>query len=268
MIVTLPEELPAARRSSWRHRAATTCGLPLGPLVVNAVPSDEATAPALGPVLDRAPATDGDDRRCWPRCGWRAARAHRRLAEQTIAGLRARPRPADALAAPPPHRRPRPAGIATLAGRRLGPSRATAEQSASQLGRVRSPTDEMRFAGSRGDRYRGVTATTLPALPLLAALLALTPNQGTGAPHLAPSRRRPRRSSTGASTTRSGERRPAASAFTQQFPFDGAPPSEKTMLRVLYDETAIYFGFDCEQIHTPIVERLTRRDRDSESEWV
>ena len=33
------------------------------------------------------------------------------------------------------------------------------------------------------------------------------------------------------------------------------------------NERAIYFGFDCEQIHTPIVERLTRRDRDSESEW-
>ena len=40
------------------------------------------------------------------------------------------------------------------------------------------------------------------------------------------------------------------------------------VLRVLYDETALYVGFDCEQIHTPIVEHLTRRDRDSESEWV
>ena len=40
------------------------------------------------------------------------------------------------------------------------------------------------------------------------------------------------------------------------------------MLRVVYDDEAIYFGFDCEQVNTPIVERLTRRDRDSESEWV
>ncbi len=40
------------------------------------------------------------------------------------------------------------------------------------------------------------------------------------------------------------------------------------MLRVLYDESAIYIGFECEQVRTPIVERLTRRDRDSESEWV
>jgi hypothetical protein len=61
---------------------------------------------------------------------------------------------------------------------------------------------------------------------------------------------------------------PAADAFTQSFPFDGGKPSEQTRLRVLYDDSAIYLGFDCEQIHTPIVERLTRRDRDSESEWV
>lgn len=56
-------------------------------------------------------------------------------------------------------------------------------------------------------------------------------------------------------------------SFTQSFPFDGAAASEHTRVRVLYDEAAIYFGFDCEQIHTPLVERLTRRDRDSESEW-
>jgi Domain of unknown function (DUF5916)/Carbohydrate family 9 binding domain-like len=57
-------------------------------------------------------------------------------------------------------------------------------------------------------------------------------------------------------------------AFTQQSPFDGSQPSERTQLRVLYDDDAIYVGFDCEQIHTPIIEKLTRRDRDSESEWV
>ena len=39
-------------------------------------------------------------------------------------------------------------------------------------------------------------------------------------------------------------------------------------MRVLYDEDAIYFGFDCDQVNTPIIEKLTRRDRDSESEWV
>jgi hypothetical protein len=57
-------------------------------------------------------------------------------------------------------------------------------------------------------------------------------------------------------------------AFTQQFPFDGSPPTERTQMRVLYDENAIYLGFDCDQVNTPIMEKLTRRDRDSESEWV
>ena len=60
----------------------------------------------------------------------------------------------------------------------------------------------------------------------------------------------------------------ATDAFTQQSPFDGSSPSERTQMRVLYDEDAIYFSFDCDQINTPIIEKLTRRDRDSESEWV
>jgi len=61
---------------------------------------------------------------------------------------------------------------------------------------------------------------------------------------------------------------PGVSAFTQQGPNGGAPPSEATTLRVLYDEDALYLGFDCAQTHTPVVGRLTRRDQDSESDWV
>ena len=61
---------------------------------------------------------------------------------------------------------------------------------------------------------------------------------------------------------------PPTDAFTQQYPFDGSKPSERTQLRVLYDEDALYVSFDCDQINTPLVEKLTRRDRDSESEWV
>jgi len=64
------------------------------------------------------------------------------------------------------------------------------------------------------------------------------------------------------------KRAPPASAFTQQIPFDGRPPSERTTLRVLYDDEAVYFGFDCEQTGSPIIGLLTRRDHDSESEWV
>jgi hypothetical protein len=59
-----------------------------------------------------------------------------------------------------------------------------------------------------------------------------------------------------------------SSAFTQQTPFDGFGPSERTTIRVLYDDQALYFGFDCQQLHSPIMGRLTRRDHDSESDWV
>ncbi len=59
-----------------------------------------------------------------------------------------------------------------------------------------------------------------------------------------------------------------SSAFTQQTPFDGVGPSEHTTMRVLYDDQALYFGFDCQQLHSPIMGRLTRRDHDSESDWV
>jgi hypothetical protein len=60
----------------------------------------------------------------------------------------------------------------------------------------------------------------------------------------------------------------ALDGFTQRYPIDGARPSEHTTMRVLYDEEALYVGFDCEQVHSPVLEHLSRRDQDSESEWV
>jgi hypothetical protein len=56
--------------------------------------------------------------------------------------------------------------------------------------------------------------------------------------------------------------------FTQQAPFEGRPPSEKTTFRILYDSDSLYVAFDAEHRQTPIVQRLTRRDQDSESDWV
>jgi hypothetical protein len=61
---------------------------------------------------------------------------------------------------------------------------------------------------------------------------------------------------------------PATSAFTQKFPDAGAAPSERTTLRVLYDDKAIYVAFDCEQVHAPVVEHLSRRDRLVEADRV
>jgi hypothetical protein len=57
-------------------------------------------------------------------------------------------------------------------------------------------------------------------------------------------------------------------AFTQKFPAEATPPGEKTTLRIVYDDEAIYVSFDCEQVKTPIVRRLTRRDRIVEADWV
>ena len=50
-------------------------------------------------------------------------------------------------------------------------------------------------------------------------------------------------------------------AFTQQYPNDAAAPSERTTVKILYDDRALYVGIDCAQRLTPIVARLTRRDR-------
>jgi hypothetical protein len=108
----------------------------------------------------------------------------------------------------------------------------------------------------------------LPALSLLAALLALTSDPGAGPPHLVAVKTPAPPLIDGRIDDPVWRLAPGTSAFTQSFPFDGGRPSERTALRVLYDESAIYIGFECEQIRTPIVERLTRRDRDSESEWV
>jgi len=88
LVVTLPEELPGREAGELVATARDDLRLPLGPLVVNAVPSDEAAAAPLGPVLDRR-TTDRDDPalRATLRLA-AAARAHRRLADQTIAALR------------------------------------------------------------------------------------------------------------------------------------------------------------------------------------
>ena len=56
--------------------------------------------------------------------------------------------------------------------------------------------------------------------------------------------------------------------FRQLIPFGGEAPSEPTKIKILYDDQALYVGFECEQKRTPISALLTRRDEDSESDWV
>jgi hypothetical protein len=63
---------------------------------------------------------------------------------------------------------------------------------------------------------------------------------------------------------------PPSTSFTQHFPDEGAPPTERTEVRILYDDDAIYIGIDCEQVHSPVVKRLMRRDTPlpSDSVWI
>jgi hypothetical protein len=53
---------------------------------------------------------------------------------------------------------------------------------------------------------------------------------------------------------------PVSDTFTQHYPDEGAPPTEKTFLRVLYDDRNLYVGVDCWQTRSPVVKRLQRRD--------
>src|SRR5215472_3959740 len=57
--------------------------------------------------------------------------------------------------------------------------------------------------------------------------------------------------------------------FTQQAPDEGQKPSQKTEVRILYDDHAIYFGIRCfDTDPKTIVAKKTRRDRDSFSDAI
>jgi hypothetical protein len=57
-------------------------------------------------------------------------------------------------------------------------------------------------------------------------------------------------------------------SFTQKAPFSGRVPTDKTTMRLIYDDDALYVAFDCEQASSPVVARLARRDRPSETDSV
>jgi hypothetical protein len=64
------------------------------------------------------------------------------------------------------------------------------------------------------------------------------------------------------------KRATSSDAFTQKLPHPGKDPGERTVVRVLYDDEAIYVGVDCEQTAAEIIARLTRRDRSVEADSV
>lgn len=65
------------------------------------------------------------------------------------------------------------------------------------------------------------------------------------------------------------QKAPPQTAFTQNFPDEGQPPTERTEMRVLYDDAAVYIAVRCFDAQPDkIVARLTRRDRDIEADKV
>lgn len=61
----------------------------------------------------------------------------------------------------------------------------------------------------------------------------------------------------------------ADGSFTQNFPDEGKPASQKTEVRVLFDNEALYIGVRCSDSDPAgIVERLTRRDRDTDADKI
>jgi len=102
-------------------------------------------------------------------------------------------------------------------------------------------------------------------MPLLPIFLAL---QATGIAHLSAQRALEPPAIDGRLDDAVWRGAPASEAFTQKRPRPGAPPSERTRVRVLYDDDAIYVGVECEQSRAPVVAKLTRRDREVEADKV
>jgi len=102
-------------------------------------------------------------------------------------------------------------------------------------------------------------------MPLLPAFLLLAP---TSAPHLAATRIDEPPVLDGRLDDAAWKKAVATDAFTQKRPVDGKPPSERTVVRIVYDDDAIYVGFACEQRKSEVVGRLTRRDREVDADTV
>jgi len=101
VIVTLAEELPAREALELAAQARGPLAIPLGPLIVNALPSDALSAPAVGAVLAAATASADAEAgaRRDPSGGGTpplratlrmaaSVRAHREAAERVLAGLK------------------------------------------------------------------------------------------------------------------------------------------------------------------------------------
>ena len=86
VIVTLAEDLPAREASELAAAARGGLGVPLGPLLVNSIPTADLEGEAVGEVLARAPRLAGSGAAATLRLA-ASVRAHRRVAEQVMKDL-------------------------------------------------------------------------------------------------------------------------------------------------------------------------------------
>ncbi len=91
VIVTLPEELPVRETVELARSARETLKIPLGPVVVNAVPTGDLSTPAMDAVMDRLPLPTGDRDLDATLTMATRVRAHRRTADDMLARLKANP---------------------------------------------------------------------------------------------------------------------------------------------------------------------------------
>jgi len=90
VIVTRPEELPASETVELATTARETLKIPLGPVIVNAVPAGRVNAEPVSSVLDRL--RDIDDERLGRTVALATGqRAQRRTAEAVLASLETKP---------------------------------------------------------------------------------------------------------------------------------------------------------------------------------
>jgi anion-transporting ArsA/GET3 family ATPase len=88
VIVTLAEELPAREAAELAAAARGRLQIPLGPLVVNALPPADLSGPEVAAVLERVPSGGTSDPDLDATLHMAAtARAHRRVADQMLARL-------------------------------------------------------------------------------------------------------------------------------------------------------------------------------------
>jgi anion-transporting ArsA/GET3 family ATPase len=91
IIVTLPEELPVRETAELARTARESLAIPLGPVVVNAMPSAELSTPDLDVVMQRLAAPTGDpDLDATLRMAG-GIRAHHRSAQDMLARLKENP---------------------------------------------------------------------------------------------------------------------------------------------------------------------------------